>query len=307
MVKLKLIPKTSGANGDMELKLRMGIRRLRPALSSARAGAMVNEWESRALASGGASAELHAAKNAAEAANRTKTALFANMNHELRAPMNAILGLSEILLGNSVGVQGPLQVARQGEFANHLNNAAHQLLDIVESVLDLAKFGDIGSEVQTSPTCLGSLVTDVVARLQPLASQFCVQIRTDLDAELPKCALDSARIRQALRSVIDNAIKFSNRGGIVDIRLWRATSDDAVVTVSDTGVGIDRADLADVFREFHLGGSSRTRRFEGAGLGLAYAKKLVEQHNGRITLASERNVGTTVVIELPFVAQTPQG
>jgi signal transduction histidine kinase len=307
MANLKLMPSTSGPKRGTESTLRMGIRRLRPALSSARTGAMVNEWASLALASGGTSAELNAAKNAAEAANRTKKALFANMNHELRAPLNAILGFSEILLGNSVGVQGPLQFARQNEFANHLNNASHQLLDIVESILDLAKFGDTECEVQTAPTCLKGLVADVVARLQPLASQFCVQIRTDLDSELPKCAIDAARIRQALRSVIDNAIKFSNRDGIVNVRLSRTTSGTAVVTVSDTGVGIGRADVANVFREFHHGGSSLARRFDGAGLGLAYAKKFVEQHNGRITLASERNVGTTVMIELPLVTQTPQG
>ena len=296
-----------GANGEAQVTLRMGIRRLRPALSSARAGAQANARAAPALVSDEANAALIAAKNAAKAANRTKAALLANMNHELRAPLNAILGFSEILADNTVVAHGPLQVARQTEFAGHLNNAGHQLLDIVESILDLATIEDEARDIRPSPTCLGGLVADVVARLQPLASQFGVQLRTDLDADLPNCAIDAARIRQALRSVVDNAIKFSNRNGIVTVAVSRSNAANAVVTVSDTGVGIGPADIADVFREFHHGDSSFTRRYDGAGLGLTYAKKFVEQHKGRITLASERNVGTTVTIELPFVAAAQEG
>ncbi len=295
-----------GVSGEAKLTLRLGIRRLRPALSSARASAQTNFREMPASVSGEAGAALNAAKEAAEAANRTKAALFANMNHELRAPLNAILGFSEILADNAVGAQGPLQAARQSEFAGHLNSAGHQLLDIVESIFDLATIEENALDIRPSPTCLGGLVADVVARLQPLASQFGVQIRTDLDAELPNCSIDAARIRQALRSVVDNAIKFSNRNGIVTVRLSRASSGTAAITVSDTGVGISAADIAHVFKAFHHGDSFFTRRYDGAGLGLTYAKRFVEQHNGHITLSSEPNVGTTVTIELPFATTTSE-
>jgi signal transduction histidine kinase len=307
MTSLKLISSSGGASGQTETTLRMGIRRLRPALSSARAGVQSSPWASPALASGGAREELKAAKDAAETAKRKITALLANMEHELRAPLNAIAGFSEILAGNAVGAGGPLQAARQIEFADHLTNASHQLIDIVESIFDLAKFEDNAGEFNPSPTSLDALIADVVARLQPLASPFGVQIRTDLDAGLPNLMIDAARIRQALRSVIDNAIKFSNRNGIVNVRLSRAASGNVVVIVSDTGTGVSRDDIAHVFQAFFHAGSSFTRRYVGAGLGLTYAKSFVEQHNGRIALASERNVGTTVTIELPFVTAIPKG
>jgi len=246
-----------------------------------------------------ATAELKLAKDAAEMASRTKSALLANMNHELRTPLNAIIGFSELLASKNVAPSGSQPVTTESEYASYINDAGHSLLEIINNILEIAKLEDGQSELTVRPECLNDLVTDVVDRLRPVAAQCGAQIRTYLNDELPRYLVDGSRIRYAIRCVVDNAIKFSKANGVVEVRLVGSPTGSALISISDSGIGLGHEHFDRVFEAFFQVDSSLARRHNGAGLGLTLAKKFVGQHGGSVTLTSELNLGTTVTIELP--------
>jgi len=147
---------------------------------------------------------------------------------------------------------------------------------------------------------MNDLVLEVVEELTPVSEHYGITIQTLLDPDLPWSMLDAVRMRYALRTVIDNAIRFSKANGVVDI--WTALSAQRgiVITVADRGVGICREDLDHIFQPSQRRIPSTTRRDSGAGIGLALAKKCVECFEGRIWLTSKPDIGTTVEILLPL-------
>lgn len=149
---------------------------------------------------------------------------------------------------------------------------------------------------------VNDLILEVVEELTPVSEHYGITIQTLLDSDLPCSMLDAVRMRYALRTVIDNAIRFSKTDGVVDI--WTALSAQRgiVITVADRGVGICREDLDHIFQPSQRRIPLTTRRDSGAGIGLALAKKCVEFHEGRIWLTSKPDIGTTVEILLPLGA-----
>ena len=234
--------------------------------------------------------ELLAAREAAEAANRSKTMFLANISHELRTPMTAILGYSEELqerfscsLGSSIECDA-LETIRR--------NAKH-MVGIIGDLLDIAKLeaGKLTAEVG----CCAPLhvLAEVVELLQAKASAKNLELTVTYDNAVPEAIRsDALRLRQVLVNLIDNAIKFTSNGGVrISVRLDEA-AEQLHFAVRDSGMGMSREVLDRLFRPFEQADVSTTRRFGGTGLGLAISQQLAGLLGGRILVESEVGRGT---------------
>jgi signal transduction histidine kinase len=240
--------------------------------------------------------ELHAARDAAEAANRTKSAFLANMSHELRTPLNAIIGFSELITTQTLG---PLGNERYLEYMHDIHAAGQRLHSVVNDILDMAKveLGSLELDVSTFPLkpLLGSCVS--AAREEAKAKR--IDVREHLPAHLPALLADERKLRQAVSNILSNAVKFTPEGGRVTMTVeWHHTLGIAI-SITDTGEGIPADKLESVLAPFGQADMSLSRKHEGAGLGLPLAKALVELHGGTLTLKSTVGAGTEVKIALP--------
>jgi CheY-like chemotaxis protein/nitrogen-specific signal transduction histidine kinase len=247
--------------------------------------------------------ELEQRNREVERANELKSEFLASMSHELRTPLNAILGFSELMLGESAG---PLS-EKQKRWLTHIRVGGKHLLQLINDILDLAKIEAGRVELHAEPFPVASALPEVISNLRHLAMEKRIVLEDDISPEL-SVAADRVRFKQILYNLLNNAIKFTSEGGVVRV-LGAADGAMARFTVSDTGIGIRSQDLELIFDEFRQVGESSRGVREGTGLGLAITKRLVEQHGGTITVASELGVGTQFTFTLPLAtglaAQAP--
>jgi len=238
--------------------------------------------------------ELRSAKTLAEAANQAKTMFLANMSHELRTPLNAVIGFSGLLAECRFG---PLS-DRYMEYARDINESGQHLLSVINDILDLSKI-DIG-QVDARPVPTPSrAITDVCFRLlQDRATAADVSLVNDIPEDAPTIYADERLFRQILLNLVGNAVKFSEAGGTVVVRY---VAEEAVtgVAVSDQGLGMRRDQIARALEPFVQLDSGYARVHEGAGLGLSLVQRYMELHQGRLTIDSEPNCGTTVTVLFP--------
>lgn len=231
-----------------------------------------------------------------EAASRHKSQFLANMSHELRTPLNAIIGFAGILANKSVGNVSPQE---RREFLENIITSGKHLLGLINEVLDLSKIE--AGKVTLSPGRF--LVEGVLKRVrqtvEPLADKKRIAIEVTIDPRLSTLTADEVKFKQILYNLLSNAIKFTPEGGNVHVRA-RATGVWAEFSVTDTGIGIRVEDRHRIFQEFEQVEMSAERRFEGTGLGLTLAKKLVELHGGRIWVESDLGKGSTFIFVLPL-------
>ncbi len=232
---------------------------------------------------------------AAEAANRSRSRFLANMSHELRTPLNAIIGFSEML---QAGAYGRLGHPNYEEYARLIVESAGHLLQLVNSVLDMAKLEGHAFTIHPEPLRLEPLVDQAIELLAPLAERGDVEITV---GPLPEATVhvDDVAFRQVLMNLLSNAVKFTPRGGSVEVtaeirdgRCW--------ITVADTGIGIPAEDLDRVLRPFEQQDNSYTKHSHGTGLGLPIAKSLVELQGGTLTIESAVGRGTSVTFDVPL-------
>lgn len=241
------------------------------------------------------------AKKHAEAASEAKTRFLANMSHELRTPLHAIIGFSEIISGESLG---KLENRQYVDFANDILKSGRHLLEIINDVLDFAKTEARQFALHPEDVDLcGEL--SVCARM--VASQ-CATAQLEFSAVLPGHPVlvrgEPAKLRQIFLNLLSNAIKFSKPGGSVSVSAALLRNGLIRVDVSDKGIGMRPEDIPVALSPFGQIDNKLDRKYEGAGLGLALSKRLVELHGGTLSIDSEPGRGTTVSVILSAQAES---
>jgi PAS domain S-box-containing protein len=243
---------------------------------------------------------LRQAKDQAEAASRARSGFLAAMNHELRTPLNAVVGFAEIMHRQLLG---PISPAEYNDYARHILDSGQHLLTLINDVLDFARLESGSLRLNRVPVDLPALVRAALEPLAETAATGGVRLAANLTDQPLVIRADEQRIRQALLNVAGNAVKFTPSGGSVTVALERLATGSALITVTDSGIGIDEAQIAGVFRPFWQADSGLDRVKEGAGIGLPLARELVTLHGGQLTLQSRVGEGTRVTIELPAHAE----
>jgi len=238
---------------------------------------------------------LVAAKEEAEVASRSKTEFLANMSHELRTPLNAIIGFSQVMADE---VLGPLGSPRYAGYARDIAASAQHLLGIISDILDVSKLEAGKIELDDEEVEIGQMVRDTLHLVVERARSLDVGIDIDVSDALPRLRADGLKLKQVLLNLITNAIKFSHPGGRVVIRA-QSGSEGMRIDVIDQGIGMDEAEVATAVTRFGQVASTWNRKHAGTGLGLPLAIGLIELHGGRLAIASEKGVGTTVTVWLP--------
>ncbi|HEY4123037.1 MAG TPA: ATP-binding protein [Rhizomicrobium sp.] len=242
---------------------------------------------------------LEIARNEAIRANEAKSHFLSNMSHELRTPLNAIVGFGEMLHHQ---VLGPVGVKRYTEYAGDIVGCGHHLLSLVAKMLDLADFEAGRMEIKREKVSLEPLLRNSVTLLQPFADKEAVELRVaEGMAFLPEFEGDMAKLGSAIHGVLHNAIKFTPKGGVVTVAALR-THGAIRLGIEDTGIGMQPENIEHVVRPFHRLRSALDGQHQGTGLGLPFAKAIIDQHGGTLTIYSVPGEGTRVEIVLPLAA-----
>lgn len=227
-------------------------------------------------------------------AARLKSHFLAIMSHELRSPMNAIIGFSQLLLRQSYN---PLAPNQQNMVERILNSGRH-LLTLIDEILDFSKIEAGHLKLKLEEFNLAELVTATTEELRSLAEQKNLALQVKLNLQNPRVVNDKTRLRQVLINLLSNAIKFTEVGSVA-VEVCELPANQLALAVKDTGIGIASADIEHIFEEFRQVNQTLTREHGGTGLGLAITNRLVSMMQGKIMVESQLRQGSTFRVELP--------
>jgi len=245
--------------------------------------------------------ELAIARDEAVAASRSKSHFVANMSHELRTPLNAILGYSEILEEDALAASRHDQVAD----LRRINGAGKHLLALINDILDLSKIEAGQMELFYETVDTEQLVRGVCNTLEAVLEKNQNRFVLQLSPGLGVIRTDATKLRQTLFNLLSNAAKFT-QGGVVELRVERkvdSLGEHVLFVVSDTGVGMTPAQVAELFKPFKQGDASTARKFGGTGLGLAITDRFCQMLGAALTVESTLGAGSVFTVRLPVQEQ----
>ncbi len=284
----------TGDSGVMVL-----LRELSPGESAASLGERVAELESARI-----SAETDRART--EEALRARSRFLANMSHELRTPLNAIMGFSDIMRVRMFGELSP----KYGEYAELIHESGRHLMDLISDVLDMSKIDADKFTLSLERFDVREAMGAALRLTRVQADEAGVKLRGVLPPEPLEVEADKRAIKQIVLNLVSNALKFTPRGGAVTVT-GQIIADSFEIVVTDTGIGIDQADLERLGRPFEQAGAAQDRA-RGTGLGLSLVKAFAQLHGGDMNIESQLGEGTSVTVRLPVLvaalpASTPEG
>ncbi|MEJ8566411.1 CHASE domain-containing protein [Elongatibacter sediminis] len=241
--------------------------------------------------------EAERAREVAEAANLAKDDFVSQMSHELRTPLNAILGHAQLLALDRRKSLTP----DQSERVNQIQTAGWFLLEMINDILDLSRIEAGTMQVVRETVDVNAQVRECLSMLQEQLADFDIRADLALADDAAAVEADPTRLKQVLTNLLSNAIKYNVRGGSISVRT-RRRGDRVYVQVSDTGMGMTRAQLARLYEPFNRLGRETSGK-EGAGIGLVVARSLIQLMDGRIEVQSTPNVGSSFTVELPAATQ----
>jgi two-component system cell cycle sensor histidine kinase PleC len=239
---------------------------------------------------------LLAEKERADEANRLKSEFLANMSHELRTPLNAILGFSDAL---KTGVFGELGNGKHQEYAENIHESGGHLLDLITGILDVSVIEAGKLRLHEEPTMLSNLAASSLRLVQQSADEGHVRLVNKINGDGGAIYADGRRVKQILVNLLTNAVKFTPEDGEVTIGAAHRQDGHFVISVNDTGLGMDKVGLVKAVEKFGQVENDLSPDQKGTGLGLPLSKSLIEAHGGALEIESEPGRGTTVRICFP--------
>ncbi|MGA7439571.1 MAG: response regulator [Luteibacter sp.] len=242
-----------------------------------------------------AQADLARNARSLEATNRYKSEFLANMSHELRTPLNSSLILAKLLVDNRDGTLTEEQV----RYASAIHSSNNDLLTLINDILDLSRIEAGHVEIAAEPLSVEATLERVRETFEPLTTEKGLALRIAMAPGAPTRLIgDEQRLRQVVKNLVANAVKFTEAGE-VSLRVEAAPGDRVRFTVTDTGIGIDPAQLDAIFEAFRQADGSTSRKFGGSGLGLSISRDLAQRMGGDISVASALDEGSSFTLELP--------
>jgi two-component system, cell cycle sensor histidine kinase PleC len=240
--------------------------------------------------------ELDNARHAAESAAAARSRFLATVSHELRTPLNAIIGFSDLLLMQFNGGAAPLKL---DEYLTDIRSSGRHLLQIINDILDFSKLETGAVNLDEAEFELQPVVEAAVRIARGHSESKAVTLDAAPIGRETVLHGDERKLRQVLLNLISNAVKFTPRGGRVEIMSYAGLAGSWMIAVRDTGVGIGAGDLERVFEPFVQADGNIDRASSGTGLGLPLSRRLVELHGGTLHLESKPGIGTTAIVTLP--------
>jgi PAS domain S-box-containing protein len=251
-------------------------------------------------------AELRAARDQAEAASNSKSQFLANMSHELRTPLNAVIGFSEIM---KTELLGPIGTETYRGYSHSIHDSAKHLLGIINDILDISSIESGSPRLHEGIHEPEQICQSVIALVAGRADQAQVKLVVNVDPATDLLYVDGRMLKQMLINLVGNAIKFSPKGGSIEILVTPAGPElhsGAVFAVADQGIGIAKEDIPRILKPFEQVETAFARNFDGIGLGLPLVNSMARLHGATLTIDSEPNVGTTVSILFPAARTRPR-
>jgi signal transduction histidine kinase len=289
------------AEGDLDIRSHIGsgdeFQQLSETLNTMLANLQRSEEQLRSANTslGTQLAEMSETNVALAETNRLKSEFLANVTHELKTPLNSILGFAELLRKSFETAQDPKGL----RYANNIYASGSNLLALITDLLDLAKVEAGRMEVRPSEFPLGELVETLLGALKPLTEPKEMKVVTEIDAEVPILVQDVTKIRQILFNLLSNAIKFSPDKGTIQLRATMESPSAVRISVQDEGPGIEPGMQRMIFEKFRQAEGGKTRTHGGTGLGLAISRELTALLGGRIGVESNPGEGSTFFVVLP--------
>lgn len=224
-----------------------------------------------------------------------KSEFFTNMSHEFKTPLNIILATTQLLSNNNTM---DLQSQNYYKYIKMIQQNSYRLLKLVNNLIDMTKFDAGFYDLRLGNYNIISIVEDITLSVVQYAENLGLTLIFDTDVEEKYMACDPEKIERVILNLLSNAIKYTDKNGVISVNIQDKT-DSVIISVKDTGVGINKSNLETIFDRFIQGDTSPNRRCEGSGIGLSLVKSIVEMHYGTILAKSEEGIGSEFIIQLP--------